>query len=50
METLGYYKADINTIGLSNVEGVLEDAIATVFWRGKYIMMGKYLGLSLTSM
>ena len=35
MEALGYYKADIPETTLGDIQALLADSIATVFWRGK---------------
>lgn len=35
METLGYYRADVQSADLSSLEISLELAIASVYWRGR---------------
>ena len=35
MEALGYYRADVHSLFLDELETVLEQSIAAVYWRGK---------------
>lgn len=35
MEALGYYRADIQNVDIVELENVLQQAIAAIFWRGE---------------